>query len=93
MAAVAAADRSLVTGAMINHTLGKADMTMTPQHPHITVPLTGEDGNAFAVLGRCRKAAREAGLRDSEINAFVTEATAGDYDHLLQTAMRWFDVL
>jgi len=45
-------------------------MTMTPKHPHITVPLTGEDGNAF-----------------------VTEATAGDYDHLLQTAMRWFDVL
>ena len=93
MAAVGAADRSPVTGAMIDHTLGKADMTMTPKHPHITVPLTGEDGNAFAVLGRCRKAAREAGLRDSEINAFVTEATAGDYDHLLQTALRWFDVL
>ena len=47
----------------------------------------------LAGLGRCRKAAREAGLRDSEINAFLTEATAGDYDHLLQTAMRWFDVL
>jgi hypothetical protein len=68
-------------------------MTMTPKHPHITVPLTGEDGNAFAILGRCRKAAREAGLRESEITAFVTEATSGDYDHLLQTAMRWFDVL
>ena len=64
---------------------------MTPKHPHITVQLTGQDGNAFAVLSRCRKAAREAGLLDSEINAFVTEATSGDYDHLLQTAMRWFD--
>ena len=64
---------------------------MTPKHPSITVQLTGQDGNAFAILGRCRKAAREAGLLDSEINAFVTEATSGDYDHLLQTAMRWFD--
>ena len=26
-------------------------MTMTPKHPHITVPLTGEDGNAFAGNG------------------------------------------
>ena len=64
---------------------------MTPKHPSITVQLTGHDGNAVAILGRCRKAAREAGLRDSEINAFVTEATSDDYDHLLQTAMRWFD--
>jgi hypothetical protein len=65
---------------------------MTPKHPHITVQLTSHDGNAFAILGRCRKAARAAGLLDSEINAFVTEATSGDYDHLLHTAMRWFDV-
>ena len=77
---------------MIDHNLGKADMTMTPKHPHITVQLTGQDGNAFAILGRCRKAAREAGLLDSEINAFIEEATAGDYDHLLQTAIHWFDV-
>jgi hypothetical protein len=77
---------------MIDHTLGKADKTMTPKHPQITVQFTGHDGNAFAILGRCRKAAREAGLRDREINAFVTEATSGDYDHLLQTAIHWFDV-
>ena len=64
---------------------------MTPKHPTITVQLTGEDGNAFAILGRCKQAAKVGGLRDSEINAFVTEATSGDYDHLLQTAMRWFD--
>ena len=65
---------------------------MTPRYPSITVQLTDQDGNAFAILSRCRKAAREAGLRDSEINAFVTEATVGDYDHLLQTAIHWFDV-
>ena len=63
---------------------------MTPKYPDITVTLTGHDGNAFAVLGRCREAARDAGLSDEEITAFMDEAMAGDYDHLLQTAMRWF---
>lgn len=65
---------------------------MTPRYPHITVTLTGQDGNAFAVLGRCRAAARDAGLADEEIAAFMDEAMAGDYDHLLQTAMRWFEI-
>lgn len=65
---------------------------MTPKHPEITVMLTGHDGNAFAVLGRCREAAKEAGLTDAEISAFVDEAIAGDYDHLLRTAIRWFEI-
>lgn len=65
---------------------------MTPKHPEITVTLTGHDGNAFAILGRCRAAARNAGLSDDEIATFMAEAMAGDYDHLLQTAMRWFAV-
>ena len=65
---------------------------MTPKYPDIIVDLIGHDGNAFTVLGRCRKAAREAGLSEDEITTFMTEATASDYDHLLQTVMRWFDV-
>ena len=65
---------------------------MTPKHPDITVTLTGHDGNAFVVLGRCSQAAREAGLSECEIATFMAEAMAGDYDHLLQTAMRWFEV-
>jgi len=66
---------------------------MTPKNPDITVTLTGQDGNAFAVLGRCRKAAREAGLSEDEIAAFMAEATASDYDHLLRTAMHWFEIV
>jgi ABC-type sugar transport system substrate-binding protein len=66
---------------------------MTPKHPEITVTLTGHDGNAYTVLGRCRQVAREAGLDDDKIDIFTTEATAGDYDHLLQTAMRWFNCI
>ncbi|WP_247651366.1 hypothetical protein [Roseovarius autotrophicus] len=65
---------------------------MTPKYPDITVTLTGQDGNAFAVLGRCREAALGAGLSDAEVAAFMDEAMAGDYDHLLQTAMRWFGI-
>lgn len=65
---------------------------MTPKYPDITVPLTGLDGNAFAVLGRCRTAALEAGLSEDETAAFMSEAMADNYDHLLQTAMRWFGV-
>ena len=65
---------------------------MTPKYPEITVALTGHDGNAFTVLGRCRAAARMAGLTDDELTQFSDEAMAGDYDHLLQTAMRWFDI-
>ena len=65
---------------------------MTPKYPDITVTITGQDGNAFAVLGRCREAARDAGLSDEEIAAFMDEAMAGDYDHLLQTAMSWFEI-
>ena len=61
------------------------------KHPEITVQLIGGDGNAFAVIGKCCKALRKAGLGD-ECPAFTDEATAGDYVHLLGVAMAWFDV-
>mgnify|MGYP006289293839 CR=1 FL=1 len=65
---------------------------MTPKYPEIIVTLTGHDGNAFTVLGRCRQAAQEAGLEEDEIATFTNEAMNGDYDHLLRTAMSWFDI-
>ncbi len=65
---------------------------MTPKHPEIIVTLTGQDGNAFAVLGRCREAARDAGISEDEIAVFMAEAMAKDYNHLLQTAIRWFEI-
>jgi hypothetical protein len=65
---------------------------MEPRYPHITVKLVGEDGNAFAILGRCQQAMRQARLPKAEIDAFFAEAKSGDYDHLLQTCVRWFEV-
>lgn len=57
-----------------------------------SVKLVGEDGNAFAILGACRKAARRAGWSQERIAAFIERATGGDYHHLLATAMEEFEV-
>lgn len=62
-----------------------------PKYPHIKVKLSESDGNAFAILGLCLSAAKAAGLSKDKIDAFRSEAMMKDYDHLLGTAMRWFD--
>ena len=61
-------------------------------HNNVHVKLVGEDGNAFAIIGRCMSAARKAGLSRDEVEAFRMEAMEGDYDHLLQTCIKYFDV-
>jgi hypothetical protein len=63
-----------------------------PLHPEVTVHLTGQDGNAFSILGRVQRALRQAGVSEGEITAFVDEACSGEYDHLLRTVMRWVEV-
>jgi len=64
---------------------------MNIKYPNVEVQLSGEDGNAFAILGRVKKAMRRAGISKEECDAYQAEATSGDYDHLLQTTMRWVD--
>ena len=63
-----------------------------PKYPDITVQLTGKDGNAFNILGICLQAMRRAGLSQEERDAFQAEATSGNYDHLLATAIEWLNV-
>ena len=65
---------------------------MEPRYPDITVPLAGEDGNAFMILGRMRKALRRADVPKEEIEEFQEQATSGDYDDLLRTCMEWVNV-
>jgi hypothetical protein len=65
---------------------------MQTKYPHITAILTDINGNAFAILGACRKAAERARLPQEEIDIFYAEATSGDYNHLIQTCMRWFNI-
>jgi len=43
------------------------------------VELLGSDGNSMMIIGKCRLALKK-------------EATSSDYDHLIQTAMKWCEV-
>ena len=63
-----------------------------PTYPHIAVSLIGADGNAFAIIGNVIRELRRAGISSDEIAAFQTEATSGDYDHLLRTVMATVDI-
>ena len=65
--------------------------TLIPKYPHVRVRLVGEDGNAFAILGRTKRALRNAGASAEDVAAFIGEATAGTYDDLLATVMRWVE--
>ncbi len=65
---------------------------MEPKYPNIKVQLSGRDGNAFAILGNVQGAMRRGGIPKEEIDAFITEATSGDYDNLLQTCVKYVQV-
>lgn len=62
------------------------------KYPHIKVELVGQDGNAYAILGRVIKALRKHKVDEEEIKKYTDEATSGDYDHLLQVTMSWINV-
>jgi len=54
--------------------------------------LTGRDGNAFAIMGKAREAAKKAGWGKPEIDALLKEAMSGDYNNLLCVMMKHFNV-
>lgn len=51
--------------------------------------LVGQDGNAFMILGLARRVAVKNKM---DWEAIQKEAMSGDYDHLLQTMCKYFDV-
>ncbi|WP_394908940.1 hypothetical protein [uncultured Helicobacter sp.] len=65
---------------------------MEIKYPHIKVRLVGQDGNAFAIIGRVTKAMRRAKVSLQEINQFQAEAMSGDYNHLLSVVMSYVEV-
>ncbi len=67
-------------------------MNAEPKYPDITVRLAGEDGNAFAIIGRVKQALWRAGVPREEIEKFREEAMSGDYNDLLATCIRWVEV-
>lgn len=71
------------------------------KYPDCTVQLTGTDGNAMAVLGAARRALKGYLYEQEEMTSekllgevhdLTAEATSGDYNHLLQTVMKWMNV-
>lgn len=72
--------------------MGKKKHRLVPG-TQITCPSVElHEGNAFFIIGQVRKALRRAGCPESVVDAFVTEAKSGDYDAVLQTAMKYADV-
>ena len=61
--------------------------------PDVIVELVGQDGNAFAILGRVAAAMRRAGLSKDVIDDYTEQATSGDYDNLLTVTMQTVTVL
>jgi hypothetical protein len=58
----------------------------------VKVKLIGEDGNAFAIVGRVRQAMRRAGVSSVIIDEYTKEATSADYDNLLAVTMDYVEV-
>ena len=52
--------------------------------------LTGEDGNAFAIMGRVTTSLRRAGQRDL-INEYLRRAMNGDYNNLIAVSMDYIE--
>lgn len=67
-------------------------MDNEPKYPGIEVELLGYDGNAGYMITKVRKALRRGGVPGEEISEFSTDAVSGNYDHVLQTIMKWVEV-
>lgn len=65
---------------------------MDIKYPEIEVQLSGGSDNAGAIMGAVTKALRRAGVSSEEQDEFRVEAMSGDYDNVIQTAMKWVDV-
>lgn len=65
---------------------------METRFPNINVQLSGTDGNAFSIIGKVKRALADGGATYEEVNVFMDEATSGDYDNVVATAMRWVNV-
>ncbi|MFC1825896.1 hypothetical protein ACFLYZ_00705 [Thermodesulfobacteriota bacterium] len=57
-----------------------------------TIKLIGQDGNAFAVMGSVKRALKSAGADKEYIDQYISEATSGDYNHLLAISMEYVNV-
>ena len=57
----------------------------------IDLELIGLDGNAFFIMGSFSKQAKKEGWEESEIKEVLDECKKGNYDHILQTIMKYIN--
>ena len=63
----------------------------TVKFPDAFVQLSGEDGNAGAIMGRVTRELKRVGASDDDIREFRVQCISGDYDELLRTVMAWVE--
>lgn len=61
--------------------------------PKFDIEVTTEGwGDARFIFVDVEKAIRKAGATSEEVKSWYDEAMAGDYDHVLRTAMKWVKI-
>ena len=60
-----------------------------PKYPKVTVQLSGEDGNAFAIMAKVQRALRNAGATKEELAQYSMDSMSGDYDNLIAAQSKW----
>jgi hypothetical protein len=65
---------------------------MQVKYPEIEVQLSGNDGNAYSIMGAVSKALKRADVSQVEIDQYINRSTSGDYDYLLQTAASYVTI-
>lgn len=63
----------------------KRDRIERPQ-----IDLSGEDGNAYALMDYAHNYGRQLGKSKEEIEEIIKEMKSGDYDNLVQTFDKYF---
>ena len=62
---------------------------MSIKFPEVEVQLTGNDGNAYAIMGAVQKAMRRAEIPQHEIEEYLNKSmNSQSYDELLQVALK-----
>jgi len=57
-----------------------------------TVKLIGQDGNAFSIMGRVKKALMLAGADKEYVDKYLKESIVGDYSYLLAASLEYVNV-
>lgn len=69
-----------------------------PLYPDIEVQLVGVDTNAFSIMAAVTSAMKDYRrdhpdeIDSKDMDDFRAECMSGNYDHLLQTCMKWVNV-